>query len=111
MKSASQSILEYVVIIGVVSAALATMQLYLRRSVQAVVKATADQIGTQANGVAGGDLDYHYERKRVGDSVMDSEATGYNNTSISIGGNISHSAGAAENRSGVLQYEVTKDKF
>lgn len=49
MKKNAQSILEYVVILGVVAMALATMQIYFRRSINAAIKLTADEIGSQGD--------------------------------------------------------------
>lgn len=46
-KSAGQSLSEYVIFIGVVSAALMGMQTYVKRGIQAVVKTQADAIGSQ----------------------------------------------------------------
>jgi len=42
-----QSILEYVVILGIVAIALAAMSLYFRRGIQSVVKIAADEAGNQ----------------------------------------------------------------
>ena len=39
-----QAIVEYAVLIGIVTAALVTMQTYIKRGVQAGIKAAADQI-------------------------------------------------------------------
>jgi len=44
----AQSILEYVLIFGVVATALSMMQIYFKRSIQAAVKIAADDIGSQA---------------------------------------------------------------
>ncbi len=46
-----QAILEYAILLGIVTAALLGMQLYAKRSLQATVKFTADQIGNQADGI------------------------------------------------------------
>lgn len=43
----AQSILEYVVLAGIVSAALLAMSLYFRRSVQAMIKLASDEVGRQ----------------------------------------------------------------
>lgn len=43
----AQTILEYVLILGIVAGALGAMQLYFRRGIQAAIKATADEIGLQ----------------------------------------------------------------
>ncbi|MFH1397225.1 MAG: hypothetical protein ABIH27_01570 [Candidatus Omnitrophota bacterium] len=45
----AQGVLEYVVILGVVAVALMSMTLYFRRGVQAVVKAAADELGSQSD--------------------------------------------------------------
>jgi hypothetical protein len=47
MKPKAQSILEYVVLIAVTGAVLGAMGLYFRRSIQAVIKYAADQVGDQ----------------------------------------------------------------
>ncbi|MGD0336989.1 MAG: hypothetical protein ABSB18_07855 [Candidatus Omnitrophota bacterium] len=110
MNSRAQSILEYVVIIGVVSAALATMQLYLKRSVQSVVKVTADVMGSQGKGIIGGELDPRYERKSIDIANISTETSGFNSSTISQGGNTSYATNTAQKKSGVLQYEIWKDK-
>ena len=110
MKPRAQSILEYVVVIGVVSAALAAMQLYLRRAVQSVVKITADQIGDQKKGVIGADLDYRYERSLAGDSQINQVASESKSTITARGGNVSYQADKTERGSGILQHEVWKEK-
>lgn len=47
LRARGQATLEYAVFIGVVAAALVAMQLYLRRSIQANLKALEDQINAQ----------------------------------------------------------------
>ena len=53
-KSVGQSLSEYVIFIGVVSAALMGMQTYVKRGIQAVVKTQADALD--------GDLDHRDSR-------------------------------------------------
>lgn len=50
MKRKAQSMLEYVVLLGIVAAALAAMQGYFKGAVQAVVKIAADELGDQEKG-------------------------------------------------------------
>jgi len=50
MRKKAQAISEYIVLLTVIAAALTAMQLYFRRSIQAVVKIAADEVGTQKNG-------------------------------------------------------------
>lgn len=49
-KMKAQSILEYVLILGIVAVALSSMQLYFKRSIQAAIKLAADDIGDQRQG-------------------------------------------------------------
>ncbi len=49
-----QSILEYVLIILVVVAAISAMSVYVQRSVQANLKLMEDQINVEANNTTGG---------------------------------------------------------
>jgi len=46
---AGQSVLEYAILIGVVSAALITMSLYVRRAIQANLKTVQNQINAETN--------------------------------------------------------------
>lgn len=46
-----QSILEYAIILGLVAAALTTMQVYLKRGIQAGIKVAADELGRQQDAV------------------------------------------------------------
>jgi len=48
-----QSTAEYVVVLGLVIAAVVAMQVYVKRSVQAQVKDTTDYLGTQASDLTG----------------------------------------------------------
>ena len=48
VRCTGQSVLEYAVLIGVVAAALVAMQLYVRRSIQANLKALEDQVNAEA---------------------------------------------------------------
>lgn len=45
----AQSVLEYAILIGVVSAALITMSLYIRRAIQANLRTVEDQINAEVN--------------------------------------------------------------
>jgi hypothetical protein len=47
VNSRAQSISEYVLVIGLVSAALVGMQVYMKRGIQAVIKDSADELGIQ----------------------------------------------------------------
>lgn len=45
--SKAQSISEYVILFGIITAALLGMQVYMKRGIQAVIKVAADEIGLQ----------------------------------------------------------------
>jgi hypothetical protein len=45
-----QSILEYTIIVGIVTVVLYYMGTSIKRGVQSLIKVTADQVGTQSNG-------------------------------------------------------------
>jgi len=47
-KRIAQSVLEYAILIGLVGAALASMQLCFQRGIQSAIKITADTIGSQS---------------------------------------------------------------
>ena len=46
--SCGQSFLEYTILIGIVVTVLLMMNTYMKRGIQAMIKATADQVGNQA---------------------------------------------------------------
>jgi hypothetical protein len=46
-KAMGQSIAEYGILISVIAAALLAMQIYMKRSIQAVIKCSTDQFGNQ----------------------------------------------------------------
>jgi len=48
MRSSAQSINEYVIVIALVTAIFVSMQMYIKRGIQASIKDTADQLGAQA---------------------------------------------------------------
>jgi hypothetical protein len=49
LNSRAQNIGEYAIIIAIIGAALVTMQAYLARSIQGVIKLSTDEIGVQEN--------------------------------------------------------------
>ncbi|MBI3319016.1 MAG: hypothetical protein HYZ89_00285 [Candidatus Omnitrophica bacterium] len=58
-----QAIVEYAILIGVVTAAIVGMQAYAKRGLQAGIKLMADQLGDQRNGVAEIDLGLDWKKK------------------------------------------------
>jgi len=51
-KNIGQSIIEYSVLLGLLAAVFAGMQVYMRRGIQAAIKISADQLGNQEDGFA-----------------------------------------------------------
>jgi Flp pilus assembly pilin Flp len=47
VNSPGQSITEYIVLIGLVSMAIIGMQVYMKRGIQAAIKLSADELGSQ----------------------------------------------------------------
>lgn len=47
MKAKAQSIIEYALLLGIIGLALGAMQLYFKRGIQAAIKVSADQLGSQ----------------------------------------------------------------
>lgn len=47
LPSKAQSTTEYAILMGIVLAAFLSMQLYIQRAVQAVIRASTDEFGTQ----------------------------------------------------------------
>ena len=50
-RTAGQAMTEFAILAGLIIAALVGMQLYTKRSIQAVVKKASDEIGDQADGM------------------------------------------------------------
>jgi len=46
-----QAIVEYAILIGIVTAAIVGMQVYAKRGIQAGIKLAADQVGNQLDGI------------------------------------------------------------
>lgn len=59
-----QSILEYAIVLAVVITVLGVMQIYFKRGIQSVVRAAADEVGDQKQGLL--EYDYKNERKTKG---------------------------------------------
>jgi hypothetical protein len=49
-RTKAQSIIEYSIVLGLVAGLFIVMQFYLKRGIQAGIKITADQLGTQDDG-------------------------------------------------------------
>ena len=55
-KNKAQSIIEYSILLGLLAAGFFTLQVYLKRGIQAGIRASADQLGNQQEGTVYFDL-------------------------------------------------------
>lgn len=60
-----QSLVEYVILIAIVTAVLAGMNFYAKTSIQGVIKAAADQAGTQTGAMEYADLSAKTDTKET----------------------------------------------
>lgn len=108
MKKRAQSVLEYVVILGVIGAALVAMQVYFKRSIQAVVKTAADQMGEQKKGLV--DYDYRLDWKERGNSDITSTAVGKRTTALATEGAVTYGNDQTTLQSGTLSSGLVHEK-
>lgn len=76
MKIKGQSITEYAILIGIVSAAIMGMNVYVKRGVQAGIKQSVDQMASQEDGVA----ETRLGKKGVADILSSQNWNEYENT-------------------------------
>lgn len=104
----AQSIMEYVVLLGVIAAALTAMQIYFKRGIQAVVKVAADEMGEQKKG--GIEYDYRYEwKERLGADTA-TVTNGTQRTDTFEGGAVTHAKTENTIQSGTLFKGQQKEK-
>lgn len=100
--------LEYALVIGIIAAALAAMQLYFKRTIQATVKVAADEIGDQKEGAA--DFDYKYDWKIKGASDTTTTSSG-SATTTQLGGNaVKYEKSDTTTQTGVSSWSVGQEK-
>lgn len=76
MKRKGQSIAEYAILIGIVSAAITAMNIYVKRGVQAGIRQSVDQMAVQEDGAG----EIRFGKKGVAD-ILDSQSWNeYDNT-------------------------------
>jgi Flp pilus assembly pilin Flp len=68
----AQSMVEYALLLGVVSAALIAMQFYMKRGIQGAVKVSADQLGPQQ----GTQVLIDFKKQSSASSVTNTAASG-----------------------------------
>lgn len=74
-RARGQSITEYVILLGVVAAAVLGMQSYAKRGIQAGIKAAADRIGSQQQGLEDINLSLPWKFTEVSVIRTQSDAT------------------------------------
>lgn len=104
----AQSILEYVVLLGIVGMALGMMQLYFKRSIQAAVKVAADQIGDQREGLA--DYDFQNEWKYKGSANIITESSTSKTITKAEGGAVTYDTDDTSAQTGVLSSALWLEK-
>jgi len=102
MKIKAQSILEYIVLVGIIAAALTAMQFYFRRAIQAAVKVAADEIGSQKEGAV--DYDYKYEWKWKGRAYTATDTSGTSTANQMEKGAVSYEKNETTTQSGILSW-------
>jgi len=110
IRQKAQSLLEYGVLFAVVGAAVLSMSLYWRRSIQLVVKVAADEMtrdivkDNPARGHRQGAIEYDYNLswKIKGDSAMVSEVDDAITTQKKQGGEVTYGTDKKTKRYGVL---------
>ena len=100
--------MEYTLIIGIIAAALASMQLYFKRAVQATVKVAADEIGAQKAGSA--DYDARYDWKLKGDSYTESTANGTTTTNQLGNGAVAYGKNETTSQTGTVSWGLWQEK-
>ena len=108
MKTKAQGILEYVVLVSIIAAALAAMQLYFKRAIQATIKVTADEMGAQKKGAM--DYDYKYEWKLKGVADTNTSSVGASTTKHMKDGAVSYGKNETTTQGGLLSWGVWQEK-
>jgi hypothetical protein len=105
-KTKAQSLLEYVVLLSIIGAALGAMQFYFRRGIQGVVKVACDQAGNQRDG--GLDYDFNRDWKIKGNSNVTNVTSGSRTNTREVTGAVTYGANQTDTQTGVLSYGVFK---
>lgn len=107
-KTKAQSIIEYVILLVVIGAALSAMQLYFRRGIQAAVKLAADEVGNQADGVA--ETDYSSLWRSGAFSKKSTGKEGEKKTILLKNGAVSYTINETNRESGVIAYDMQEQE-
>lgn len=76
-KSPAQSITEYTILLGIVAAAIMSMNVYLKRGVQAGIKLSVDQFSNQKDGMVSEDF-----KKTQAEKVIFSNSLTHQNSTM-----------------------------
>ena len=107
-KHKAQNILEYTILLGIISLALSGMSLYFRRGIQAVVKLAADEVGEQKKGAL--EYDYRYEWKEKGFSNISNFTTGRKIVTQLEGGAVDYETYEKTRQEGILSRALSREK-
>jgi hypothetical protein len=108
MRKNAQAISEYLVLITVIAAALGMMQLYFRRSIQAVVKIAADEVGSQKQGAA--DYDYDFEWKERQNSLVNTTSSSTDTETKLSEASVIYGKNETTRQRGVMSFGVVWEK-
>lgn len=105
-----QSITEYILLIGIVTAALLGMQVYMKRGIQAVIKSASDEMGEQKKGAV--DVDYKLDWKWKGYSKTDTSTTANKTTKKEEKGAVSYNTDEeTKNKKGsIFSWGLSREK-
>ena len=99
-KRAGQAIAEYAILLAVMAATFISIQVYAKRSIQAMVKHAADQIGDQRKGLMDLDLNLHWKVK--GNSRIMTNANAMKHVETATGGGVSRATDETTTTDGTI---------
>jgi hypothetical protein len=103
--SRGQSIAEYVLVFGVVLAAIYGMSVYMRRGIQGTIKTVADEIGGQSDAE-----DIDPQRGAKSQTLMDTYSYAAHTTNINLGGGITTNFSSNTTSSGTATYVANSEE-
>ena len=96
----AQSLVEYAIVIGVVSAAFVAISAYMQRGIQSVLKTTADQVGVQSKGDQTSSSEFGYldtsnakensAKKKATDETLGQFTYSYNDSTTTYSNSLSN---------------------
>ena len=108
MRKNAQAVTEYLVLFTLIVAALTAMQLYFRRSINAVIKVAADEVGGQKEGTATEDHSYEWIERDNSEVITTSVGI---NTETKLGAaSVRYGVDETTRQEGGITFGVTREK-